>query len=127
MAQHDDRAAQRLYIEGKKRENLKASRLTQSIRELAASRHGREFLWHLLALGKFGSQPFSGNALTTAFGCGELNVGQAIFTDIINVDPAIFVQMQKEQLDDNDANTRADNNIASGNSVSSDGTDNDGN
>jgi hypothetical protein len=35
--------------------------------------NGRKLLWWLLQIGRVGGQPFNGNALQTAFACGELN------------------------------------------------------
>lgn len=61
---------------------------------------GRKFLWWLLELGKFGQQPFSANALTTSFACGELNVGNQIFQRIAEVNAAGYVQLAQENLDE---------------------------
>lgn len=57
---------------------------------------GRAFLWWLLQIGKFGTQPFGADPHQTAFGCGELNVGQQIFAAIVEADPAGFLRMQQE-------------------------------
>lgn len=61
------------------------------------SREGLRFLWWLLEIGKFATQPFSGNALTTSFSCGELNVGMQVFARIQEVDPEIYLKMVKEE------------------------------
>lgn len=66
------------------------------IRAAAQSREGLRFLWWLLEIGKFGSQPFNGHALTTSFSCGELNVGLQVFSRISEVDPKIYLAMVKE-------------------------------
>lgn len=61
---------------------------------------GREFIWWLLEIGKFGTQPMAQDPHLTAFACGELNVGQQIFAEIVSVDPAGFLRMQQERNDD---------------------------
>lgn len=73
--------------------------IDSSIDALLKARNGRQFLWWLLEIGKVGMQPYSGNALNTAFGCGELNVGQRILDRIITVSPDGYVNMMKEQQD----------------------------
>lgn len=60
-------------------------------------REGREYLYWLLELCGVGRNPFSGNALTTAFSCGELNVGQRIQAHIIEISPAGFLKMLGEK------------------------------
>ena len=71
-----------------------------AMRALLAHANGRKFLWNLLRIGKVGVQPFTANALTTSFNCGEMNVGQQILDHIIEVDPAGYVQMMKESEDE---------------------------
>lgn len=66
------------------------------IRDMLARPDGREFIWWLLQIGKFGTQPFAVDSHSTAFGCGELNVGQQIFAAVIEADPAGFLRMQQE-------------------------------
>jgi hypothetical protein len=81
--------------------------------ELLKTVQGRKFLFDQLALCKVGQQPFTSNALSMSFNCGELNVGQQILTRILSVDPDGWVQMQKEANDvyrertDSLANARA--------------------
>jgi hypothetical protein len=59
---------------------------------------GREYLWWLLSITKVNANPFSANALTTSFSCGEQNIGQQILAHILDVNPAGYVQMLKEKL-----------------------------
>jgi hypothetical protein len=61
---------------------------------------GRKMLWWLLQIGKVGQQPFSNNALQTAFACGELNVGQQILDRITSVSPEGYLEMIKEMADE---------------------------
>ncbi len=72
----------------------------EAIRAMFQHRSTRRMLWWLLQIGKFGTQPFARNALDTAFGCGELNVGQQLADRIIKVDPAGFVNLMKENADE---------------------------
>lgn len=61
---------------------------------------GRKLLWWLLTTGKVGGQPFTGDALTTAFSCGELNVGQQILARMLNVSAEGYVNLTKEMNDE---------------------------
>lgn len=70
---------------------------------------GRKFLWWLLQIGRVGTQPYSGNALNTAFACGELNIGQQILDRIISNFPEDYVVMMKERNDEfNERNKQLD-------------------
>src|SRR5690606_41749848 len=64
------------------------------------------FLWFLLEITKVGRQPFTANALTTSFCCGELNIGQQIVAQIIEADPAGYVRLLEEKH--NGRRTRTD-------------------
>lgn len=73
-------------------------------------REGREFFYWLLGLCHIGHNPFTTNALTTSFTCGELNIGQQVQARIIEVAPQhylhMLVEQQEEQADaTRDANT----------------------
>jgi hypothetical protein len=75
-------------------------------RELLSTPRGRKFLFYLLGLTKFMQNPFTGNALTTSFNCGEMSIGQRLMADITSVDPIGWSRMQQEV---NDADrTRSD-------------------
>lgn len=69
---------------------------------------GRAFIWWLLQIGKFGTQPFGVQDSITNFNCGELNVGQQIFAAIIEADPAGFLRMQQEINDARRASPQPD-------------------
>ncbi len=71
-----------------------------AIRDLLASAAGRRLLRRWLEFGKIGVNPFTTNALTMAFGCGELNVGQQVLADIMAVSPDGWLLMQKEVADE---------------------------
>lgn len=67
----------------------------------AAMQHeaGRTFLWWLLQIGKFGSQPFAQNALTMSFGCGEMNVGCQILAELVEAVPSGLPTLMTEQAE----------------------------
>lgn len=71
-----------------------------AITALLQHTHGRKTLWWLLRIGRVGTQPFSNNALQTAFGCGELNVGQQVLDRITTVSPEGYLEMMKEMADE---------------------------
>jgi len=73
-------------------------RIVSAVSQALASSEGRKFLWWLLEIGRVGLQPFAGNALNTAFNCGEMNVGQRILDRIISVDPDGYILMMKENV-----------------------------
>lgn len=102
MAAHDDTRARDLDRKQRQLAQAHELRINNALTVLSQSSDGREFLWWLLQTGKVGAQPFTTNALTTAFQCGELNVGNAILERIISVNPAIYVQMQQEHQDEYD-------------------------
>ncbi len=81
--------------------------IEQAYRDLMSTRQGRKFLYYLLELTKFMQQPFNGQALGTAFNCGEQNVGKRILADMLGVAPDSFVVLMKEANDDNRTRTNA--------------------
>ena len=103
MASHDDKPAEALARRQRQLARAQNQRVDNALAELSQSVAGRELLWWLLQIGKVGAQPFTTNALTTAFQCGELNVGNAILERIISVNPAIYVQMQQEHQNEYDS------------------------
>jgi hypothetical protein len=76
------------------------AQIDAAITALLDHRHGRRLLWWMLEIGGVGRQPFSSNALHTAFNCGELNVGQRLLERIIFVSPQGYVNMMKENADE---------------------------
>jgi hypothetical protein len=57
---------------------------------------GRAYLYDLLVTCHVFAQPFSPDAHVTAFGCGELNVGQRLLADIMAYCPDHYVTMMRE-------------------------------
>lgn len=104
MAQHDDIEARQAQREAERLAAFEEDLLSKAILSCASTPEGRMLLWWLLQQGRVGTQPFTSNALTTAFQCGELNVGNIILDRIIRVDPAIYVRLQQENLNGRDPN-----------------------
>lgn len=75
-------------------------RISSAVSKTLEDAEGRKFLWWLLEIGRIGTQPYSNNALGTAFACGELNVGQRILDRIISVSPEGYLRMMKESNDE---------------------------
>lgn len=93
-------------------------RLDDAVKALMQHQQGRDYLYWLLELCGIGRNPFTANALTTSFSCGELNVGQQIQAHIIEVAPEGYLQMLREREEE-----RLKNERDSGNSDDSDGND----
>lgn len=87
----------------------------KALSSLLVTSEGRKYLWWLLEIGRVGQQPFTANALTMSFNCGELNVGQQVLDRIIQVDPAGYVRMMQEQADER---RDRDNQLAAGSDAS---------
>jgi len=61
---------------------------------------GRKFLYYLMGITGLGKNPFTANALTMSFACGELNVGQRILADVLASNPEGWILMQREANDE---------------------------
>jgi hypothetical protein len=72
-------------------------RRDQFVRAALETREGREYIYWVLELTKLGRNAFTSNALTTAFACGEQNVGQQVQAHIIEVAPNAFLKMLAEK------------------------------
>lgn len=70
---------------------------------------GREYIWWLMEIAKTHYQPFTGNALTTSFNCGEMNIGKQILAHVLEVAPKGYLDMlaekQEEALKDDRTST----------------------
>lgn len=98
MAQHEDveqRRAEKRARSFAKKEKLE---LDAAVAGLLQHPHGRRYLYFLLEIsGAIGVNPFTGDSLTTAFKCGEQNVGQQIMAHIIEVNGDGFLTMLRER------------------------------
>lgn len=80
-------------------EEQDAESIDRAIKILLSSADGRRFAWLFLEECRVFQQPFNGNALSTAFACGELNVGQRFLAQLTQADPDAFLVMQKENME----------------------------
>lgn len=72
--------------------------LDNAVRAMLMHADTRRYLYWLLEIGKaIGHNPATGNALSTHFNCGEMNVGQKIMAHMIDVDPDGFLAVLKER------------------------------
>ena len=73
---------------------------------------GRRYFYGLLVRCHVFANPYTGRAGTTAFACGELNVGQQVLADIMRIAPDEYVQMMREanarDIADDTRRTRSD-------------------
>jgi hypothetical protein len=87
---------------GVKRQQLRWQRenaihLQHAVESLIATYEGRRYLHWLLQIGRaLGENPFTGQALSTSFACGEQNVGQQIMGHLLEVSPEGFMTVLKE-------------------------------
>lgn len=80
--------------------------IDDAIGQLLQHAHGRRLLYWLLEIGKaIGVNPFTGNALTTAFSCGEQSIGQQVMVRILTEHPDGFLEMLKERADERKSRT----------------------
>jgi hypothetical protein len=66
------------------------------IRASLSTREGRIWFWDLLGRCGVLHNPWTANALVTAFACGEMNIGQEVLADITRLVPDYFATMLKE-------------------------------
>lgn len=68
---------------------------------LVQHKNGRKFLWWLFQITEsIGVTAFTGNALTTAYKCGQQDVGHQILAHLTEVAPDGFLTMMKENADE---------------------------
>jgi hypothetical protein len=57
---------------------------------------GRSYFHSILVRCHVFANPYAGDAGSTAFACGELNVGQQVLADIMRVCPDEYIKMMRE-------------------------------
>lgn len=88
------------YRKAQKKEKQRKAQLDRAVKAMLQHEDTRAYLYWLLEIGKaIGINPFTANALTTSFACGEQNVGQQIMAHLIEVSPDGFIRVLKEQED----------------------------
>jgi hypothetical protein len=88
---------QKAYRREKRREREADLAKRDFVRAGMGHRQGREFFYWLLGITGLKSNPFTTNALSTAFRCGEANIGQQIEGLLIEVAPKLYLEMLEEQ------------------------------
>ena len=78
--------------------HIKEDETTQDIglAQCLKTYEGRRFVWGLIAEAGVFQNPFAGNALDTAFRCGNMNAGQSLLARVLDKHPESFLTMQKE-------------------------------
>jgi hypothetical protein len=123
MAQHDDKLAERLAKEMARYQALDEAEINQVIAGLIADPKGQKFLWWLLQIGKWGTNPFAVEPTIMAFQVGEMNVGSAILARLIEVNPLGFAQLQVNRKTDDDRRNAAAQQLARDGDLFSPGDD----
>jgi len=94
----NDRAEQRRVAKWE-REDREAR--TRALRDLLSTRDGRKLVLYWLDIcGTIGQNPFTGNALSTSFNCGQQNIGHQLLEQVLATSPDAFLMMLKEQEDE---------------------------
>lgn len=94
MNENDEkRRFRKLQLQSK----LRKSRLDDFIKAAMQHQQGREYFYSLLEMCGIGKTPFTANALTTSFACGEQNIGLQIQSHIIEVAPKGYILMLEEK------------------------------
>jgi hypothetical protein len=101
VARFDDKQAEALTR--RQREWLKTDKreLDDAVKAMILHRATRRYLYWLLDIGKaIGQNAFTSEALTTAFQCGEQNIGNQVMAHLIEVVPDGFLELLKEMRDE---------------------------
>lgn len=77
---------------------LEAAKINAGFAQALDTQSGRAMLWWILEQCALFQQSHSGNALHTAFACGKKEIGLFLVGRIEAVDPAGFVRMQMEKI-----------------------------
>jgi hypothetical protein len=91
----DPRQVEKALKAAKTKDDLRAEGLLQ----LMKSTQGRAWLFHLIELCGPGQNPFTSDALRTAFNCGELNIGNQLVAQCHACSLELYLQMMKENQD----------------------------
>ena len=88
----DITARKKREVKKEQEETLRTEQYEEDFRWLMERPQGRRFVWALLSKTGTFSNPFTGDS-RTFFRCGEMNVGQRLLADIMNICPEHYVQM----------------------------------
>ena len=100
----DDKADRKRFRKLAQVEKERKFSIDEFVREAMKIPQGRLYFNWLLEMTGVNRNPFTSNALTTSFVCGELNIGQQIQAHIVDIAPADYIKMlqatQKEPEND---------------------------
>lgn len=108
----DERAEKRKNDKQRKAAAFAAVQRNEFVKAALSTKEGKAYFYWLLEICNMGRNPYAVNALSTAFNCGEMNIGQQVQAHIIENAPAKFLEMlaekekerlDAERLDDSDA------------------------
>jgi hypothetical protein len=68
----------------------------EGLRNLLSTPQGRAFMWWMLSTAGVFSNPYTSNALQTAFNCGNMNYGQILLARIMEEQPGQYLLMTEE-------------------------------
>src|SRR5688572_23256507 len=76
--------------------------LDNAVQALVQQKDGRSHIYWLFTVANAwgADEIFTGNALTTAFNCGQQNVGKRIMAHVMDVAPDAFLATMKEKADE---------------------------
>lgn len=115
MAAFDDKQAEQIVRKERQWAKADKQQLDDAVRAMLQHQSTRRYLYWLLDIGKaIGQNAFSGNALSTAFQCGEQNVGQQVMAHLIEVSPDGFLTLLRERQDERANRNTTLNNIRDG-------------
>lgn len=97
---YDEKADQVRFNKLKAVEKQKRLRLNAFVSAAMTTPQGREYFYWLMEIAHIGRNPFTANALSTSFECGELNIGQQIQSHIMEVAPAHYLKMVQDKQEE---------------------------
>ena len=108
----DDKADKKRFKKLALIERERKIAIDEFVREAMKIPQGRLYFNWLLEMSGVNRNPFTSNALTTSFVCGELNVGQQIQAHLVEIAPEDYIKMLQatpKETENDDRNSSTDN------------------
>lgn len=86
----------------------------QFVSNLLDTTIGRRWMHDLLVTCHVFQNPFTSDSHMTAFGCGELNIGQRLFADVVTYSPDNYILMMREANERAAASERSRSKVGDG-------------
>lgn len=96
----NDADEKRRFRKAKTLETKNTLEVDEFIRECMKLHQGRSFMYWLLGITKLHRNPFTANALTTSFACGEANIGMQVQDRLIELAPNDYLKMLREKAEE---------------------------